>query len=781
MKRPFTGLVVTYASGILVGSWTGWPLLGLGLATATLVGLFFLARRPAFLWLAVFCAGMWAVRFATTNFAPDHLTRLVPARTQNIGLRGVIVSDPNQRASFKLRVEALQRWDQTKWEPASGTVMLFVSEAREPMSLNYGDELECTALLRVPTPASNPGTFDWQRWLARQNIQFSGLIRKADVCEVRAGNRGHPVIALALRLREHFERPLHVGLEDQPRLAGVLAGMVIGERSEIPPDTYARFQQTGVFHVFAISGLHVGIVTLVIVTGLRLVRVPRRWCALLAIPALVLYVYATGARPGAVRALVMACVWLGGWLLVRPADSLNNLAAAALIILVAQPTQLFEGGFLLSFGVVLALLVVAPRIEKFFLPGIATDPLLPGALVPGWRRALVGPLRWFVQLVSCSLAAWVGLVPLMAEYFNLFTPISIVANVVVIPLVSLIIPIGMLSLAIPGAAEILNNANYFLLQAMIQSVDWLGQVRWGHWFVQAPPVWLSVGFYGILGAHLAGWLRLRWLALFAIGVLTVAAWPRASAEITVLDLPDGDAIFVNVPGEKHDFLINGGCERSGTRIVLPYLRAQGVDRLAAVVLTRADKAHAGGLQVVTKQMPVPQALHAGTGSRSKFFWEWLNDVRRQEMEIVALRAGDSRQFGQMQVRALHPPPGRHFDRSDDNSLVLLLEFAGTRVLVTSDIGEKVEKNLIDIPADVLIKGRHGVEASGTEAFLESVQPAVVIQAGGSRHQPVDELPERLRDRAIQFYRTEESGAVTVRLTTDGYTIRTCFTPAGTAR
>src|SRR5262249_43424165 len=157
-----------------------------------------------------------------------------------------------------------------------------------------------------------------------------------------------------------FQRALHAGLEDQSQIAGMLTGMTIGERAEIPPETYGEFQQDGVFHVFAINGLHVGIVTGILVILLRIVRIPRRWCALVAIPLLTLYVWATGAHAGAVRALVMASVWLIGWMLVRPVDLLSATAAAAGVLLIFDPSQFFDSGFLLSFTVVLALVLLVP-------------------------------------------------------------------------------------------------------------------------------------------------------------------------------------------------------------------------------------------------------------------------------------------------------------------------------------------------------------------------------------------------------------------------------------
>jgi len=421
MKRPLTGLVVVYASGIWIGSLLPAPPRALCYCVLGLLVAFVLLRRSrcafAVLIALVFSGGALAYRHAATVSSPNHISRILGLHDQNTVFRGTIVSDPvyrtnetagdnltaTNRHSFKLQLEALEQ--SGEWRPAEGKLLVFVSGELDQKPLRYGDVIECSAILRVPQPARNPGTFDWRDWLTRQNIPFTATIRGTNSCSIVARDRGNRLIALSLRLRERFERALRLGLEKEPRLAGVLAGMVIGQRSEIPADTYEDFQRTGVFHVFAINGLHVGLVTAIVLVFLCTMRIPRRWCGLAGIPLLVLYVFATGAHPGAVRALVMAGVWLIGWMLVRPTDSLNNLAVAALIILVWDPTQLFDGSFILSFTVVTAIVVLSPRIESKLKPLVAPDPLLARQFVPKWRVALGSLARWGVKLFSCSLAA----------------------------------------------------------------------------------------------------------------------------------------------------------------------------------------------------------------------------------------------------------------------------------------------------------------------------------------------------------------------------------------
>jgi competence protein ComEC len=806
MKRPLTGLALAFASGIWLGSLVSWrwEWLCCG-AVGLLVAFFVLYRTRGSLPLllgAVLVAGMFSYRQATTAFSPCHVTRLVAWHDQNIALRGLIVSDlagstnlaekaQTERQRFTLQLAAIQTT--TNWIQAEGRVLVFVEDRspEAPELLQYGDRIECTALMRVPTPARNPGTFDWPSYLRQRNIAFTATIRKTDVCTIQARGRGNPFIALSLRMQERFERALRYGLENEPELAGVLVGMLIGQREAIPPDTLEDFQQTGVFHVFAINGLHVGLVTAILVVFLRLVRIPRRWCGLVGIPLVALYVFATGAHPGAVRALVMASVWMLSWMLVRPTNGLNNLAGAALVLLVWEPTQLFDGGFLLSFTVVAAIVVLTPRIEKPLNRWVAPDPFIPRRFVSRWRHAAESLARHGVRLLSCSLAAWVGLVPLLAIYFHLFTPVSIVANLLVIPLLTAIISLGLMATMAhavwPWLTLTLNNANLLLLATMTRSMGWLSEMPLGHWYVQAPPVWLVAAYYVLGVVILIRWIpwRLR-LATLATGVvlggaLAVAGLRRDTVELTVLSLNDGPAIFLNAPGERNDWLIDGGGNWDGARVLPPFLRAQGVDQLGAVVLTRGIGSHAGGLSAVLGEIPVAQVMHADASSRSRFSRQWLAMVNERRIPLRTLRAGDTLAAGNhVRVQVLHPPRGAAVStRSDDNALVLAIEVGATRVLLMSDAGETVERRLLESGADmraaVIVRGQHGKESCCSPEFLAAVRPEVMVLAVNTRsssREPDPVLRERLAERGVKLLRTDETGAVTILLTRQGYQLRT---------
>ena len=305
--------------------------------------------------------------------------------------------------------------------------------------------------------------------------------------------------------------------------------------------------------------------------------------------------------------------------------------------------------------------------------------------------------------------------------------------------------------------------------------------------MQAPPRWLVCGYYGVgivLLSRRIPWPRRRLAVAIATpaicAVAVFMAWPRDTAEITVLDLNDGPSMFVNLPGERDDWLIDGGGDWSGRRIVLPFLRGQGVDRLGALVLTRGDEAHAAGLTAIAQEIPVAQVIESGVPSRSKFYAQWRQAVRKERIATRSVRAGaEMLVANRLKVRVLNPPSIANSDRSDDNSLVLMLEFGPTRLLLMSDAGETVENRLLraveDLRAQIIIKGRHGREPSCTDDFLDAVRPEMVVQTVSAR--PSDrylqpELRERLQRRGVKLYRTDETGAVTIHLTRQGYTLRT---------
>lgn len=257
----------------------------------------------------------------------------------------------------------------------------------------------------------------------------------------------------------------------------LLSGLFLGERYKMSASLLKVFRCTNTMHVLAISGLHVGFIGLILIGVLRFLCIPKKTAATLAILGILLYVTMVGWRPPAARSAVIFCILLMGWILDRPVDNINSLFLAALIILLVIPQALFKLGFQLSFTVVFALLLMAPIIikQKGFL-----------------FRALSG-----------SAVAWFSSLPLIAYYFGIISPISILANLLVVPAVGIIIALGFTSILLGQVylpfSGVFNCTNYYLLKSLIWFIDRLACIPFGYFYIAKFPVYIVFFSYIILG------------------------------------------------------------------------------------------------------------------------------------------------------------------------------------------------------------------------------------------------------------------------------------------
>lgn len=370
-----------------------------------------------------------------------------------------------------------------------------------------------------------------ERWLVKgrtrtyypQKHRFSG-------CSLSTGKHSSeklsdgPAYAFArflLSARRAAAGLLAVGIEDHTRTTGVLRALLLGYRNELNRDTHDLFAVTGTLHIFAISGLHVGIICGLLIFLLSVLGIPRtKWILFLA-PSLIAYTFATGAKASAVRACIMALIYFSAPFAGRRADSLSALALAALLIIAWSPLQLFRVGFILSFTVVLGLIVLYPLVYRVIerlvgkvgiLSGAGTDSVMPlfwerdparvqeePKPLPVVRRAV----RHLSSLLALSCSAWLVSAPLTAYYFGRFSPVALLANVLVIPLAFLIVLTGCLSLVLGSCvalmADIFNHTNLILVATLLQGMKLISCIPGGSITVARPPLWIVVAWYSALG------------------------------------------------------------------------------------------------------------------------------------------------------------------------------------------------------------------------------------------------------------------------------------------
>ncbi|MBE7220574.1 MAG: ComEC/Rec2 family competence protein, partial [Caulobacteraceae bacterium] len=498
-------------------------------------------------------------------------------------------------------------------------------------ALADGDRVELTGLAENVRGPRNPGEFDLAALARRRGIYSELRVTGPADGRVLASPGAGRLAALAARVHDTMERTLRVDLQDDPETGNVVATMLLGLRDDPGlGDLEGMFQRTGTLHYFAVDGLKLGLVAAVLWQLLSAAGLSRAVAGLLVLPVLGVYALATGLEPASGRALIVAAALVGGRWLDRSAQPLNSLGAAALVLLCHDTNELFAVSFQLTFLVVLAILLFAPGLARWFARGGAPDPFLPTALFSPARRAWEWLRRRSCELLAVALAAWAGSLPVMAWYFGVVSPVSPVANVVAFPLAFAVVALGTLSLGGAWAARwwvvCLNNANWLCAHALLAVVRWFDAVPGGSVAVPDPSAW-------------------RWGG-------------APLAEVEVLDLGRARAAFVRA-GPGADWLIDAGRPGAYGRAVRPALRAAGVTRLGTrggLILTQADANHVSAAGLALAELgprQVVDCLLAGGSLPLRDFRRTLDPAREQETRVH--RGGVIDLARGMEARVLYPP------------------------------------------------------------------------------------------------------------------------------
>ena len=750
-RQPFVGLAIVAAIGIMLAEFFPLPPSALlPTAMAIVICAVALLRWPNLIATYVIVgSGFFLLHgLRTSNTEGEQLAVELGSRPRIVVATGFIISEPkiapNGFATFLLRLELIELEGRT--QPARA-----VWRVRWRGTPEFGDELRLFGTAEVITPPRNPGEFDMRSYLARRDVRRMLFVRYPEDGTLIRHAGGNPILHAAQKSRAWMQNALCRGLENAPEVQNFLSGIVLGLRHQTPEDIEEPFQQTGTLHLFAVAGLHVGIVAALLWMLAMVARLSRKWATALIIPLLLFYATVTGLHVSSVRAAVMASILLGGFFFDRKVFVLNSLAAAAFFLLCWNTNELFSTGFQLSFAVVGAIILLADPLFGFLQRWSAPDPFLPRVLLHGPRRLTHVGFEWLCRGASVSLAAWIGSLPFVLWYFHIVTPISLFANLVVVPIAFFILAIALLSLLstplLTWLAVIFNNANWLLAHLVLGIVQLFAQIPGGHFYIAQPQ-----------------------------------SPEKLTAKITVLDLGAGAAVHLRTGGA--DWLVDCGSERTYESLVREYLHWAGVNRLSGLLLTHGDSLHIGGAAELLRDFPRVRLIDNPAPDRSNIHQRLQRLFRERGIKPTDLATGDSfRLSRKVTAHVLFPPQSFSASIADDQACVLQLVLSsGARVLLTSDSGIKTEDQLLhrnaDLHSDVWIKGQHHSGNSGSGPFLDAVQPRLVIAT--SRDFPDyeridDKWAEYVQARGIKLFRQDETGAVTLRFGRTGWEAQSYLT------
>ena len=738
-RQPFLGIAFAAVFGTLLAD--SWPNHSPGiLAALAVLGLAGCIAPRTLTVYAVVTLGFYFVHSLRTTDSPGlTLARTIGRQAQPVTIRGIVISEPKMsaRGSSSFLVEADGVEVDREAYPCRARVL-----ARWRHTVEFGDEVRLFGTLEEIAGPRNPGEFDAKAYLKRQDVHRALIVRYAENGVVLGRGGGNWIRRAAQKSRRWMQRVIGLGIENSPDVTGAINGMVLGLRHQSLEDIEEPFQQTGTLHLFAVAGLHVGIVARLLWILATAARLSRKWATALIIPALLFYAAITGLHTSSVRAAIMSGVLLGGFIVERRAFAINSLAAAATMILCWDTNELFAVGFQLSFCVVGTILLLHEPSFRFLRGRVAPDPFLPRTLFTWRRRAGQRVWTWVARAAAVSFAAWVGSFPLMFWYYHLITLTSLVANLVVVPLAFFVLAGALLSIVTASFSAwlsvVFNNANWALTKLILAAVHLFAQIPGGHFYVERPHPPSGAKF-----------------------------------EINVLDLRAGAAVHIRAG--NRDWLFDAGPARDYERSLCSYLRSRGVDKLDGLVLSHGDASHLGGAMATVVDFSPRQLIDTAGEDWSPLHRKFIQRLTLEKRSRQLCSAGDEIKISaDVTARVLFPPTGFHADRSDDRAMVVQLLLSGKpRALLMSDAGVQTEEQLVrtypDLHCDVVIKGQHHSGVSGSPQFLERVQPAAIVAT--SRDFPESERikpewVEEINARKIKLIRQDETGAVQLRFYPD---------------
>ena len=746
MRLPFLWIALGFSLGIVTEKYWNisvlWLVCGL---FAGIISLWFLRGQKCFLAFFILFLGCSGILWARLDaYVPVNAVQnfIAPGR---LTLRGIVDTLPEVKARGKKTTVSLvlkarsitsQEGRCRKFHKVHGNIQVFLLQS--PVIPQVGDELRLYGELSVPRTVLNPGEFDYGSFLAQRNIHavFQTIGQKS-VRVIRVGSRFLPsrILAETRRSLAVLIDKLYVRPE-----AAILKALVLGLRSDVAPEVRDQFMKTGTIHLLAISGMNITMIAGTFYLMFLFSGLGYRKTAFLTILIVIVYVGLAGAGIPVQRAGYGSVLVLAGVLIGRPANLLNALCFAFFILLLWNPKSLWNIGFQLSFLSVFSLMLVLPLLSRFS--------------------------AWTLSLGS-SLAVLFGTFPVVLYHFNIFSSVSIFANLIAIPLFDAALFSSLLTLIVSGIPflnMLLIKGSSWFLEIGLVWIQYLSIWRWGYWFLARPSLGRLAAYYTsmamILLFHKNVFRGKRFLMAGFICCWTIVSISffigsgEKGFELTILASGSNQIVHARFSNGAH-WLLNAGKNfpsDQGEWLIAPFLRNRGIQRLEGVLLTDLSKKHTGGLASVLRDFSIHHLLYPGTFSYLPD--EFHKTLLKLNRKAKIFQQGGEVLMGAEKIRII---------TQSQKGTALLMESDPWRILVISRWNPELFKGLlrshkdaVEVHAVFLPASRQGIP-SEFQDWLDRVRPLLVVLPDLQQ-----ELVAYLVSRRVPYLDLKHTGALSFR-------------------
>ena len=815
MSRPLIYPLLAIITGIVIGYYYSIPYCLL--LSAIIFILFFLLLTIRNRWPKtsffliinfVILLGIFDIQIQQYSaHTENHISHFIDKG--KLYIEGVVIDNPILRPDkIFLVVQCIRIVEDKSYRPVSGNIRITIPD---DSNFQYGDFIRFHTSLKKIQSFQNPGGFDYERYMTLQGIYASGFVATNSNIILLRQNTASGIKLKLEAFRLYLKEIIYQNASTPQK--EIIEAMTIGNQNAIPAEVRDNFNKTGTSHILSISGLHIGMVAAMTFFVISLILKSSEYLMLrfniikaaAAAAFLMVLIYALIAGMGVtvIRSALMALVFMCALFLDRQKDIYNALALSALIILVISPDALFDISFQLSFMSVLAIIYIVPRFSNFSFPSLAN--------LPVWWQKIIRHI--FLSILVC-IAATLGTIPLIVFYFNRVSAITIIANLIAVPLlgtIALIFSMAFILCAFfsPVIAGFFIKISSFFVQISVYAIDYLASLPWSAFSFTKPNITEIVMFYLLIFFslrfidlwHVSSGIKKGFLErypLFLKFILitlivffladAVYLWSKdkfsSDLRITAIDVGQGTSTLVRFPGGKNMLIDGGGFPDSsfdmGKLVVAPFLYHERISKIDIVALSHPHPDHLQGLLYITDNFDVQEIWTTGLRTDDEIFRQWEKIINQKQIKVNYMSAqSPPTEIRGVQIKILWPlkplkidASNQFYDIVNDESMVIKINYGNVSFLMPADISSSVERQLMksgqNLHSDVLFVPHHGSSLSSSSDFIRKVSCRYAVNSAGKNnpfHHPQLATLKRLTAANVNILRTDKDGAITIE--TDG--------------
>lgn len=778
MAFPFLFVALFFAAGIFFSSLVGVPLsiLLVFLFLSILLSWFYLMglrkNKSAFILLMIgtFFLGASLYTHSNIKYKKNPLHQL--KKESYIDIKGVMYKSPsffNDRTYLYIRTKEISFNHKTEKIKGNTRISIPLTQKSNAIqNLLVHDQIKISAKISTPHRYRNFGLSPSNTYLKFRRIHQTGFSKSPLLVEKLSSGSDFSLMRIISKVRQELQHKIEDFFPGENQMSvsstgSVTEALLLGERGRMSESLTRSLQDSGLYHLFAISGAHIAIISFLIFSVLKILKVPERTSYILLIFILVFYSLLVEGRPSIIRATIMTLTFLIGRLIWKDTNLLNTLSLSAFILLWINPFHLLSLGFQMTFTATLSIVLFFPIIIKY-LPKL--------------------PLN-ISEIVALSLSAQLGILPITASAFNRIAFAPVILNLIALPLISIVMAAGYVFIPIAFISSSLARLTVKLLDLLINVLirisHFASSINFLSYRIPDPHTLTIVGTYVFLLALLLPKKikkqKLITSVLFTAFFITLVTYPFPSyskhLQMTFLDVGSGDSILVEFPGKKK-MLVDGGGSAYGSfdigeRIVSPVLWDKGIKKIDYLVLTHAHPDHLYGLFSIVENFKIKQFWESMSPTGDKAYWAFKNKIKSNTTPKKYFQ-GASLEIGGVDIEILYPerPENPPVSAHNNQSLVMMLTYHQTSFLFTGDAEYQAEQEILSryhhIKCQVLKCPHHGSSTSSTPSFINAVSPKIVIISVGENNLyglPDESIIRRYKKIGAVVYRTDRHGAVEV--------------------